>query len=61
MFPELIALYRRVNNISAREMAEKIGISPATLSRIENGKGFDSETLLKLISFLFKPIDDHGA
>ncbi len=59
MLAELLILYRRVNGVSSREMAEKIGISPATYNRIENGKGFDSATLLKLINFLFKTNEEN--
>lgn len=53
MLGKLLSLYRRVNGISTREMAEKISISPSTYNRIENNKSFDSATLIKLITFLF--------
>lgn len=53
MLCELLALYRRVNAISMKEMADRLGVSKSTYSRLEAGKGVDSATLLSLINFLF--------
>jgi transcriptional regulator with XRE-family HTH domain len=36
------------------DVAADIGISPATLMRIEHGQAFDAETLLKLWTWLLK-------
>jgi DNA-binding XRE family transcriptional regulator len=36
-----------------RELAQVIGISHATLSRIENGRDVDGKTMMTLISYLF--------
>ena len=49
----LIADYRYANNLGVREVAKEIGTSPATLSRIENGKPFDSDTMAKIMLWLF--------
>lgn len=39
-------------NIGVREQAKIIGISPATLSRIENGKEADPRSVIKLFLWL---------
>lgn len=53
MIGELISLYRRVNNMTTRELAEQMGTSPATISRLESGKDCDLGTMLKVINWLF--------
>lgn len=53
MIGKLIRLYRVANNISIREMAVKLGMSTATLSRIENGKPCDQQHMVGLICWLF--------
>lgn len=53
MIGKLLRLWRAVENIGLREAAKELGISPATLSRIENGKSVDAATFLKLIYWLF--------
>lgn len=56
MLGELIRLYRSVNNINVRTMSKTIGVSPATLSRIENGKEMSADSLMKLMNWLFKKL-----
>lgn len=51
-FGEMLRLYRTVNGLSLREIAPQIGISHATLMRIETGQAFDAETLLKLWAWM---------
>ena len=53
---EMLRLYRTVNRLSLRDMAPAIGISAATLMRIETGQAFDAETLLKLWTWLLKDV-----
>ncbi|CAB4176817.1 HTH_XRE domain containing protein [uncultured Caudovirales phage] len=50
---EVIKDHRWRQRYSIREMADTIGISKATLSRVENGKNFDGQTMAKLLRFLF--------
>ena len=50
---KLIRLYRSVQEIGVREMAKEIGISSATLSRLENGKSLDQSNMLKVINWFF--------
>lgn len=45
---EMLRLYRTVHGFSLRELGAEIGISAATLMRIETGEAFDASTLLKL-------------
>jgi DNA-binding Xre family transcriptional regulator len=47
-----LKLMRATENIGVREQAKKIGISPASLSRIENGKDCDAPSTVKLIVWL---------
>jgi len=51
---KILNTYRHDNKISIRKMAKFIGISFATLSRIENGREVDGDTLVKLFNYLFK-------
>lgn len=49
---EMFRLYRTVRALSLRDIAPEIGISHATLMRIETGQAFDADTLLKLWNWL---------
>lgn len=55
MIGHLMQVYRVMNRIGVRELAKDIGISPATVSRIENGFECDQNTLFLLLHWLFKP------
>lgn len=48
----LIRLHRTLCGLGVRRMAKELGVSPATLSRIERGKECDSRTLMKLINWM---------
>lgn len=52
---KVIADYRYINRIGVRSLAKEIGISPATLNRVELGNGFDGETMAKIMVWLFAP------
>lgn len=56
MLGELIRLYRNVHNINVKAMSKTIGVSPATLSRVEGGKEMSAESLMKLMNWLFKKL-----
>jgi transcriptional regulator with XRE-family HTH domain len=53
MIGELLSLYLRVNQISVRDFAKQLDISPATVSRITRGDRADQHTMLKLMNWLF--------
>ena len=46
--------YRAMSEKSVRDMAQEIGISFATLSRIERGEGMDGTTLSKILTWLME-------
>jgi transcriptional regulator with XRE-family HTH domain len=50
---KLLRCYREVNRESIRDLSKEIGITIATLSRIENGKPVDLKITLVLINWLF--------
>ncbi len=50
----VLRLHRTVHDRSLRDVAKEIGTSPATLLRIEQGKAFDVDTLLKLWAWLLQ-------
>lgn len=49
---EVLSDWRYAERMGIREAAEKIGISHSTLSRIENGKPMDGDTLAKILTWL---------
>ena len=49
----LLRTYRENERYGIRSMAKAIGISPATLSRIERGFPCDQRVMLLLINWLF--------
>lgn len=50
---KVMRLYRRVNDIEQKALADEIGIHPSTLSNVEAGKHTNQETLIRLINWLF--------
>lgn len=49
---ELIRLWRKMKDKGIREIAQDIGISHGTLSRIERGEPMEGETLAKVLKWL---------
>lgn len=56
MLGVLLRAWREKQRIGVREAAKQIGISHATLSRIENGKATDGQTLWCVLSWLNSPL-----
>lgn len=48
---EMLRLYRTVKGLTIRQFAPQIGISIATLSRVERGHEMDLETFSKLLTW----------
>lgn len=48
----LLVLYRATQRQGVRELGQEIGISAATVSRIERGHAMDADTLLKMWAWL---------
>lgn len=51
---EMLKLYRNTHGVSIRECSKEIGVSTATLSRIENGKDCDMKSLFKLLEWMMR-------
>jgi len=49
---EIIKEWRYATRVGVREVAKRIGISAATLSRVERGENPDGETLAKVLLWL---------
>ena len=56
---QLLVLYRATKGCGVRDLAREVGISAATMSRIERGHAMDAETLLKIWTWL-NAVDDGG-
>ena len=50
----MIAAWRKENRYGTREIAKAIGISSATLNRIENGEVCDSDTMAKVLFWVLE-------
>ena len=51
---DVIRRWRMWSELSIREVATMIGVSAATLSRIERGETMDGRTLAKIVTFLLR-------
>ena len=54
---ELIATWRWAQKIPAHQVAKSIGVSTATLCRIERGENMDGATLAKVLNWMTRPSD----
>lgn len=50
----VLRCYRVMKEMGFRELAEEVGVSAATLCRIESGKAMDADTLLKLLNWMLR-------
>lgn len=50
---KVIRAYRQKEDIGVREMAKILGVSAATVSRVERGFAPDGHTMAKLLVWLF--------
>lgn len=51
----IIRKYRVTSELTLREVGKEIGISAATLMRVEEGRDPDGSTLAKILAWLFIP------
>ena len=49
----VIRKYRVNSELSLRDVGKEIGIGPATLMRLEQGRDPDGQTLAKVLAWLF--------
>lgn len=54
MIGQLLKVWRVLNKLGVREAAIILKLSSSTISRIENGKPMDQETMVLLINWLFQ-------
>lgn len=50
----IIRKYRVTSELTLREVGKEVGISAATLMRVEEGRNPDGNTLAKILAWLFK-------
>ena len=58
MLGKVLKDWRWANRMGVREAAKIIGLSTATLSRIENDHSCDSDQLAKILTFLLGPMTE---
>ena len=51
---QMLVMYRAARGLTVLVLAAEVGISAATLSRIERGGLCDPSTLLRLLAWLFR-------
>lgn len=51
---EMLRLFRKQHEYGVREMAEEIGLSTATYSRVERGYPCDMETFVRLLEWMVR-------
>jgi transcriptional regulator with XRE-family HTH domain len=50
---ELLRKWRKMSDLSVRDVANQIGLKVATYSRIERGYPMDAATLVKVMAWMF--------
>lgn len=55
---EVIRKYRLMSEKTVRGLASEIGISAATLSRVENGDMMDGRTLTKILVWMMQVTEE---
>lgn len=51
---EILKIYRMIQSIKLKDFAKEIGITHSTLSRLENGRTINGESLSKVLIWLLK-------
>jgi transcriptional regulator with XRE-family HTH domain len=51
----LLKAYRQKHDILSKDLATSIGIDKSQMTRLEQGKEVNTESLVKLIQWLFNP------
>ena len=52
--PVIVRAARRMRRLSVRALADEVGVSPMTISRVENGREAEGPTLRLLLLWLDK-------
>lgn len=53
MIGKVLHSYRVMNEISLRDLGKQLGISAATLMRLEKGNNIDAQSMFKVMQWLF--------
>lgn len=53
MISKLLGAYCRIHGISYRQLSKEIGFSPATFTRVVQGKELSQDNMVKLLNWLF--------
>lgn len=51
----ILRKYRKMEELTVRDLALEIGLSAPTLSRIERGEKMDGDTLVKILGWMLSP------
>ena len=51
---QMLRAWRDANRYGTRETAKEIGVSAATLNRVERGENCDARSLTKIINWMFQ-------
>ncbi len=54
---QILASWRWANKLTLRAAGEQIGVSPATLQRLEKGEVVQGDSLVKVLQFLLETDD----
>lgn len=54
----MFRIYRIIDEITLRELASDVGISAASLMRMEHGYGMNAETLMHLLAWSMRRYED---
>lgn len=58
----MLKTYRFTQNLEQQALADQIGITPAQLSRLENGRGSpDAEQVLSIAAWMIEDVDAQPA
>jgi transcriptional regulator with XRE-family HTH domain len=57
-FYDAVESRRRVDNLSWRQLAAQLSLSPSTFSRLSQGKRPDVDTFVKLLAWMDRPASD---
>ena len=52
---EVLKRYRQFRDLGVREMGKEIGLSAATMCRVERGHECDARTLLRIMNWMLSP------
>lgn len=58
---QALKAYRQLNDLTATELAAKIGVAPGVIQRLERGDEIRSPAVAKILVWLFEPHEVPGS